>query len=246
MTKIMVVGDTHGDGYHAAHVLEEAKAQGISTILQVGDFGFLWRDPMVFSQLDRALESYGISMWWLDGNHENFELMESMGVTPDDETDTWMTPRIRYLPRGFRFEVDGVRFLAFGGATSIDRLSRSPHITWWPQEAIQVRQVTRVAAEPPVDIMVTHEVPFGVPSMETFLQGTAHHWRAGPLRDSLDSRRHMAEVVDRVKPKMLIHGHYHHRYSAFYGSVRIEGLNGSSSPANSWLVLDTDRMDEWL
>ena len=62
------------------------------------------------------------SVLFVDGNHENFDLLNSYPV------EIWkggkvhrVKPNITHLMRGQVFEIEGKTIFTFGGATSIDR-----------------------------------------------------------------------------------------------------------------------------
>lgn len=238
--KILMAGDTHGDHGHFSFLIDTAVESEIPVILQVGDFGFLWRDDRALKRLDLDAEEHGIQIWWLDGNHENFYMMGARGCDPNNKSDTWITPNIRYLPRGFRFEVDGTRFMAFGGAVSVDREGphRIPGRTWFHEETIKTEQVDAVSSDP-IDILVSHDAPSGVPALDEFLSRPSR-WPESALRDSEWNRKLLAEVADLVKPKLIVHGHYHTRYDDERNGALVVGLDCNSTFARSALVVDTE------
>lgn len=234
--KVLVAGDTHGSLEHLSRLCVAATDEGADLIIQVGDFGFSW-SLGALSQADELLGKYGIELWWLDGNHENFDILEiGFGATPDDpvatKTGTWIT----YMPRGYRFTLDGVRCMAFGGAISIDRQWRKPGVSWWRQEAITNRQVDRALDGSFIDILFCHDAPNNGGLEQFFLPGVG----PGELRDSALSRAALDKVVEHLTPGLVVHGHYHGRYSRTIGQVAIEGLSCAGAGADSWMMIDTD------
>lgn len=232
--KIMMLGDTHGSlrdfQAHAPYMRD------VDLVIQLGDFGFVWDDREVVKKLDAILEEVDVDLWWIDGNHENFDFLKMLfDLTPDDSEPTSMTSRITYLPRGYRFELGGVKFLAFGGATSIDKHRRTSFGTWWPQESITDEQVERVTDEA-VDFLLSHDVCSMTPSLERRLLNPIKPERE---IESIENRKRLGEVARRVTPKINVHGHYHAYYADRAGEIDIIGLD-CGSVHGARLVLDTD------
>lgn len=140
--RILVVGDVHGNTEFMLTAIVRAAGRGISTILQVGDFGY-WphtaSGEKFLKDLERAAADHGVTVWWIDGNHENHEWL-GLKTRAEDGT-VHVSEHCRYLPRGHRWEWNGVRFGALGGAFSIDWRMRVPMLSWWPQEVIYLRDV---------------------------------------------------------------------------------------------------------
>jgi hypothetical protein len=141
-----------------------------------------------------------------------------------------------------------VKFLSCGGAFSIDLPSRTPMISWWPQEEITEADVIRSTQGGPVDIMITHDAPNCPPKLASMLQMSEQIWiRAygsqrwyGELSPrSFKCRQAISAIMDEVAPKLLIHGHYHWRYEDEMNGTRIVGLNCDRTGPESWMVLDT-------
>lgn len=214
--KVLVAGDMHGNLHFSKEVVDLACETGAITVLQVGDFG-LWthqaKGVAFLDELNTYLIERGQALYWVDGNHENFDHLEKYEITPTG----WRPIRsnIINIPRGKRWEWDGVTFIAMGGANSIDgpkgaawwHQSRGPVLTrqgtvdllnWWPQEEITENDVEAVSNEH-ADILVSHDCPYGIniPTIDrTYPEGTRQ-------------RQLLRQVVDKVTPDMVFHGHYH-------------------------------------
>lgn len=243
--KILALGDTHGDLGHVEFACRRARDEEIDLIVQVGDFGFLWRRSEDLPRLDALLARYDKRLWWLDGNHENFDLMGARGCDPSEsDVAVDLTDRIRYLPRGHRFTLGGLKCMSFGGAVSVDK--SGPHrrrgVSWWFQEEITPRQSEAVSSES-VDVLFSHDAPDGVEALDAYLRTTAHRWPEPALRDADWCRTLLGEVVDQVQPKRIIHGHYHIRYTDQRGATKVDGLDCNDDPKASVLVLDCGEAD---
>ncbi|EQD70602.1 hypothetical protein B1B_04905, partial [mine drainage metagenome] len=152
-TRVLLAGDTHGDGPWFAHLVTLAGRHRVAGIVQLGDFGYWPHEAFgqrYLTQVDALCTRARLWCLWLDGNHEDFDALEQEFVRPDDGF-TLIRPTSLHAPRGHRSRWGGVRFLAVGGAASIDRALRLPRRSWWPQETITDAQVAVAIAGGPTD-----------------------------------------------------------------------------------------------
>lgn len=194
------------------------------------------------NKVSKALVRENMTMLWLDGNHENHPLLWEK-YTPAGEYGFCMVrPNLYYMPRGTVFKLGHVTCLALGGAFSIDKewrlqhelrdagllkpadyISSAPqlrdysigsdfkHTMWWPTEMITFEQsrtaIENVAANGPIDLMFTHDVPEGVdvPGIHS-----SEKWK---YSETWQNRELLREVFNVAQPKLLVHGHYHVRYT---------------------------------
>ncbi len=134
---VFVTGDTHGDvdfGKLEKFAREHADLTKNDYLIVAGDFGAVWYDKTLARDL-APFEALPFTVLFVDGNHENFDLLESF---PVEEWHGGKVHRIRkhilHLMRGQVFEIEGKTFFTFGGGTSIDRYMRRERVSWWPQE----------------------------------------------------------------------------------------------------------------
>ncbi len=243
----MVAGDTHGDSEHCKYLIEQAEKNNIDVIVQLGDFGY-WehsKDGQLFLKyLNEALKRAGINLFWLDGNHENHtKLREDYGVDIENPEPVGIRSNIVYLPRATTWEWQGIRHMAVGGAWSIDYKFRTPGRSWWPEEMISTEEEKLAISRGPVDILLTHDVPDGV-DINTHFAIQGRDFLKADVQSQLN-RETVRRIVDGVRPKLLVHGHYHLRYSdkliTNWGEVQIEGYNCDWSHAQSWGILDLEK-----
>lgn len=247
--RLLVCGDTHGNlGHFVRHLLPAATDENVDAIVQVGDFGYTWPgDHGRFEAVDDALRARGLTMYWVDGNHDNYTDLRQRGIFESDKPEP-MTDNITYLPRAARWEWDGVSFMSLGGAISIDKARRTKGLSWWPDESLSYRQIECAVAGGPVDVMLTHDCPKGVRPLEKYLESETARWGV-PYKTEFASTQHraaLATVTDAVTPALLVHGHYHHRYIAeapWDRKARVLGLDRDDQGPLSWVVLDTAGWD---
>jgi Icc-related predicted phosphoesterase len=239
--RVFVLGDTHGREDAIDLSVRVAKTEGCDLIIQVGDFGYWPHLPsgkafMTF--VEETCAKYGVTLWWLDGNHENHDLLEVLVDEHGYDAPIELSPHVIYLPRSCRWTWDDVSFMALGGAYSIDKARRTPHVSWWPGETITAGDVERAIAGGPVDVLLTHDAPLGV---TPWAERASIDRRKDLWPESKANREALTAVFDAVKPSLLVHGHYHRRYTDHIGETRIEGLAADGDPGSA-IVLDTDEL----
>jgi predicted phosphodiesterase len=228
MTKVLLAGDTHGQADWLRFLAQVADEQKCTAILQLGDFGY-WEhldDGCYYLKAaSELMERYGLFLFWVDGNHENHALLRTRY---DCSRAVEIRPRVTYLPRGYRWACDGVRFLALGGAYSVDKPNRVEGQSWWSEETITDDEVRKASEGGPTDVLVCHDAPDGAAGVVgPSTAGDKDRWP-----ESLGNRRQVRRVVDAVSPKLIVHGHYHHRNSTMLNGARVEGF------ARDWMGAD--------
>lgn len=125
--RVGFLGDLHGDLDHLLRVAQTMWAHGISTLVVLGDFGFIWpRGNWVntIDKISRRLRKLGQVLYFVDGNHEDFARLHSFPVDADGLRR--IRSNIIHLPRGYRTAlVSGKKMAVLGGANSIDRDHRA-------------------------------------------------------------------------------------------------------------------------
>lgn len=245
--RILAVGDTHGNVQFWQHVFNAMSYLEYDVIVQVGDFGFWTHVPGGEEYLDFleiVLTKKKVKLYWVDGNHENFDALYDLPVQSDGFRK--IRPHIFHIPRGHTWTWDKVKFMGFGGAYSIDQMPRvidemegAPK-SWWPQEFITDDEVERAIAAGPVDVLFSHDVPEGNQGLqEAFVLQKG--WPLNPIELSRQQRVQLRRVFDSVRPSQLIHGHYHLRYNGELDGCKIAGLahDNLRRPQEALFLLDT-------
>lgn len=224
--KVLLAGDTHGNGYWFRKLCATAQHKGAEWIVQLGDFGY-WEHRQhgrdFLEGVSFELEQHGLRCVFIDGNHENHTKLRAdycTDVPADEETGfQQIRPHLFYAMRGHRWTWDTVSFLALGGAYSVDKdpfpgwRGRKEGESWWPEETITDEEVELCVAGGRADVMLTHDCPYGV-DIPT-LRGTVKD--RYPL--SVANRERVKTVVRAVRPQALFCGHYHERHTAFLDQV---------------------------
>lgn len=234
---MLFAGDWHGDEDWAATVIGRAVDMGAAWVVQVGDFGFgffrLGDDPEVpgdwaprcpFARGVSALAAEsGVPVVFIDGNHDNPVLLARLAERRGATGPSGFVPvedHLFWAPRGHRWEWDGVRFGALGGAFSIDRRLRTTGLDFWTAEVTSPADVARLGCDP-LDVLVCHDGP-------TIPDGFAPLPSPSQRKVDQASRAQVAAAVERTGPRLVVHGHWHLRYTAERPNARRR--EGGSGP----------------
>lgn len=219
---IFVTGDIHAwDDIRklAARRWPEGRSLTKSDCLVVaGDFGLYWSDPPEHSDeywLD-WLHERGWTTLWVDGNHENHDLIDAMPITRwcgGDVNVDEKRPDIIHLRRGQVYDVPAasghsVRLFTFGGARSHDIQYRKEGRTWWAREMpgeseFREARMNLERCGWSVDYVVTHDCPGRLKHAVLKRCEAGERGAADPLNVFLD------EIDDRLTYGRWYFGHYH-------------------------------------
>ncbi|ASA22663.1 metallophosphoesterase family protein [Paenibacillus donghaensis] len=137
---IYITGDIHGSVSVGSRFNTKNFPQGKTLtkqdyIIIVGDFGLLWADDAEDRFWLKWLTNKPWTTLFIDGNHENFNLLESYPVSEWNGGNVHhITPSIIHLMRGQVFEIEGKKFFTFGGSASHDKEYRKVDVSWWERE----------------------------------------------------------------------------------------------------------------
>lgn len=213
---LLLVGDVHGVYDQLARAIQTAYRADIDTVVQLGDFG-IWTGPVGRRFLDltqQLLDRSGVRLLFVDGNHENFDLLYTYPVA--HEGHRYVRDNIVHLPRGLKWEWEDVSFLAMGGAHSVDRPLRPAGISWWPQEWITDEEIARAQAMGRADVMLCHDSPAQAPNSVVDSKIGAQYFHQSELDLSAAHRTRLAQVAETASPYALFHGHYHRSMQSYW------------------------------
>lgn len=266
--KILFAGDTHGNLGHVQYLVRTAKAEGCDRVFVLGDFG-AWEHTSegvkFFNILDTYCNVNNVRMYFLDGNHDKTSLLEKMYSDARD-AEGFMRPRpyIHYAWRGHRWTWDDVKFIALGGAYSVDKEWRlglekrypgkygGAGSLWFPEEEMSDADMEAIldGAEP-VDVILAHDKP----------RGSNPGWNRKDLYECWPNQDRLQRAVEALDPKFFLHGHLHYWYHeemwhSYDGpdpadgahTTHVLGLNcdpdaaepTSYTKSQSWIVVDTE------
>lgn len=178
---IYVTGDIHGGIDIHKLAKRSLKMENVDIaegdyLIILGDFGL----PFLSSDMDEGSKTRGEYLFWIrwlyeqpytilwvDGNHDNHTFWANQPTTDWHGGKVHIHPdadNVIHLMRGEIFDIDGLTFLAMGGATSIDKGTRKPDISWWKTENMseeeKAHSLENIAAhDNTVDFVLTHTPP---------------------------------------------------------------------------------------
>ena len=209
---IWLCGDTHGDidlekveDYFEEVLMFETVSKDDYLII-LGDVGVCWDGGANDNAIRNHLQKLPCTVLWVDGNHENFDLLEEFPVEED-----WNGGKVQFieediihLMRGQVYTLEGKKFFTFGGGHSIDKALRIPGRSWWPQEMPTereyeegLRNLERVDNQ--VDYILTHTCPGHIAG----LLATKLYHGEEELQEYLD------DISQEVDFSMWYFGHWH-------------------------------------
>lgn len=218
---VFVTGDIHGwldIGKLTPNRWPEGQKLRKSDILVIcGDFGLVWTNPATLEEkffLD-WLDNCPWTTLFIDGNHENYDMLDSYPVTE------WRGGKVSRLPgtkhiihllRGQVYEMGKYgRWFCMGGAPSHDTAGRIKGVSWWPRELPSddeyeeaMRNLEKVNWQ--VDYVFTHEVP-----RKLRRHAMCRHY--DPTREQDDRLSSFLQGIDdtlnKKRLKVWYAGHYH-------------------------------------
>ena len=161
---IYVTGDIHGDINRFKDPAIKKIRSG-DTLIICGDFGFIWDGSKKEKSLLKKLASKSFTIAFVDGCHENFDLLDAMPVTEWNGGKVHMIAgNIIHLMRGQVYNIEGKKVFTFGGGHSQDFDFRRDGDMWWQREQPshdEIREAIRNLEinDNTVDYIITHEPP---------------------------------------------------------------------------------------
>lgn len=164
---VYVTGDTHGD-FSRFQKTRIKKLKKGDTLIICGDFGFIWDGSKKEQKILRKLGKSKFNICFIDGTHENFELLEQYKISE------WNGGKVRriggnlyHLMRGQIFTIEGMKFFTMGGGESPDFDIRFENNNWSRSEIPNrtellegCENLEKAGCE--VDVIITHEPPMKI------------------------------------------------------------------------------------
>ena len=127
---VYVTGDMHGDASRFSDPRLKKLKKG-DTLLVCGDFGFLWNGSKTEQKLLKQIGSKKYNVCFLDGTHENFELLKSYDVIEwNGGKARQIYKNLYHLMRGQIYEIEGLKIFTMGGGESPDIDIRFDNDSW--------------------------------------------------------------------------------------------------------------------
>ena len=175
---IYVTGDMHGDESRL-YDKEWRKLKANDVLIVCGDFGFVWDNSEREKSTLKYLGSRKFTVCFLDGCHENFEIINKARKT------VWkggyvhrISGNLFHLMRGEIYNINGTKIFTFGGGESEDKDIRQEQQHWWRNELPSPEEMARGGetldeCDGEIDYIITHEPPSLVKSSMLLRKGNA-------------------------------------------------------------------------
>lgn len=171
---LAITGDTHGAEIRFTNPDESYnRLLGVEDYLIVtGDFGYISNGGYSENQFLKFMaEDLPYTILFIDGNHENFDLLDKYPITDWNggkvqviRNNRLDTPKIIHLMRGQVYEIESKKIFTFGGGYSFDRKNRTKGFNWFSQEMptdLEKEEGIRnlESNDWKVDYIITHAAP---------------------------------------------------------------------------------------
>ncbi len=165
MTKrVFVTGDKHRTFVPLFGLAEKNELRDTDILLIAGDAGYVWDESYIYD-INSLQQIFPGTVAFIDGNHENHELLNSMEVSMWNGGKVHkLGERVFHLMRGEIYSIYGNNFFTFGGARSVDKDRRKDGVSWWKEEEptnseIEYGKERLLNYADKIDYVITHETP---------------------------------------------------------------------------------------
>lgn len=234
MSKILFMGDSHGNEKMIKQAYYVAVTHGASRIVSLGDFGSwpgLGGDMFMNYCSDNARASE-IPLYVCRGNHDDPARLEyGVALSHDENGHKEISEGVYFLGRTGVWEWDGLKFAVCGGAYSIDRYYRTVGKSWWHEEKITDMDLANLDAAlqekgwDKVDVLITHDAPSSLPPWPGFVKDDP---------DSAESRYMITKAHKIVKPTWNFCGHYHRQITFMHDDATVMVMSCDEDAAGNW------------
>jgi len=255
--KVGLLGDQHGDLNHFLLVSRTMWSRGISVMVQLGDWGFVWPGEnwdRTLNKISRRLAAQGQTLYFFEGNHDWIPRLHEFAQDVDGLRR--LRANIILFPRGYRVTLAAYNKVTPGkilavlpGASSVDREHRTEGSDWWPEEAITDEDLAALGSER-ADILLGHEVPIGVWQIEHEIDKNPDGWSEAARAYAAEGRRQFYRGFLAVRPRVSAGGHWHRHIDTKMGfndgtrrfSCRVVVLDMNGAETMSQAILDTSSL----
>ncbi len=192
-------------------------------LIILGDAGIVWSDTE-HKEVQSFYESLPLTTLFVDGNHENFDLLETYPVVDYlGGSAHKISDKIFHLMRGEIYTIDGKTFFTFGGGFSLKKLTNSSPVNVWEREMPNeteyqdgLKNLTKYNFK--VDYILSHVAPRKI----------AYDMWIPLIDQEIELNNYLEEVRKRTTFKKWFFGHHHkdrdgENWSAIYDRILLLG-----------------------
>lgn len=208
---VCITGDIHSDPNRVLYFCQNTLVTENDTIIILGDVGANYYSNERDAAIKAELNSLGVEILCIHGNHEirpsrisSYKLKTWNGgkVFVEDEY-----PNLLFCKDGEIYTIEGLRYIAIGGAYSVDKPLRIlRNWGWWSDEqpGPEIKAfVENQLSKHTVDIVLSHTCPHKYIPVEMFLGSIDQSTVDSSTEEWLD------EIEDRIEYKAWFCGHWH-------------------------------------
>ena len=211
---IFITGDVHREqDIHKINPREFKVGETLTDqdyVIICGDFGCVWDGGSGDNFWLKWLESLPWNTLFIDGNHENFDVLNEYPIVDYlGGRAHKIRSNVYHLMRGEVFTIDGLQFFCMGGGFSHDVQYRKEQVNWWKDEICTIEEAkhayeTLEKHNWKVDYILSHDVYSSHPYAHKYdscmeLYGNEYY----DLHDCLEW------IENKTDYKMWFSGHYH-------------------------------------
>ena len=192
-------------------------------LIILGDAGIIWSETE-HKEVQAFYEGLPLTTLFVDGNHENFDLLETyptvnfMGGAARKISD-----KIYHLMRGEIYTIDNKTFFVFGGGFSLKKLTNTSPVNVWEREMPSEEEYQNGLDNLKkynftVDYMLTHVAPAKI----------AYEMWIPLIEQEIGLNNYLEEIRKKTSFKRWYFGHHHKdrdgdNWSAIYDRVLLLG-----------------------
>ena len=203
-------GDIHGD-------IEKIRSEVIKNMtekdvfLVAGDFGYSWNKRYEIKWNGFSHNVKG-KILITPGNHENYKTLYAYPQVEIYGGKAYkMNENTFYLKHGEIFDINGIKILSYGGATSIDKADRYLNISWWPQEETSHADYLNAISNLEehnwnIDILLSHT------SDTALISALYFDYKKDNVSNQIFSLKEELKNHNFNKEYLNIFGHLHHQF----------------------------------
>ncbi|MDO4467977.1 MAG: metallophosphoesterase [Bacillota bacterium] len=211
---IYVTGDVHREeDIHTINPDEFIEGRNLTKddyVIICGDFGCIWYGEKSDSFWLKWLDSLPWTTLFVDGNHENFDLLKTYPVKEWNGGFVHeIRPSVFHLMRGQVFTLNDKKVFTFGGGYSLDVAYREEGKNWWKEELPTIKEIQEARNNlalyhNKVDYIVTHDIYLTHPFSRRLEKCMSLY-----NDNQYDIQLFLQEIKDTVSYEKWVHGHYH-------------------------------------
>ena len=207
---VYFTGDIHG---YAKEILRFGDKYNLTlddVLVILGDVGANYYGERIDCHTKNILAKAGMTILCIHGNHEiRPSNIPSYKLKTWNGGEVWYEerhPHLLFAKDGEIYTIGKYRYIAIGGAYSVDKHSREENKNWWadeqPSDEIKERVESQLSNNE-IDVVLSHTCPFKYIPTECFLPSI----RQSSVDQSTE--RWLDTIEERINYKAWFCGHWH-------------------------------------